>query len=139
LAAEALQAAFGRDWHARIQLPVALDDESEPEPDVSMVPGSPRDYRDAHPTRPAVIVEVAEASLGHDREHKASLYARAHVPEYWIVNLVDRVLETYREPVPSPEAPYGWAYRRRLVLGPAELVSPLSAPSSRVRVADLLP
>src|SRR5216684_5213006 len=75
-AQEALRRAFGPGWDVRSQLPVALDDDSEPEPDVAVVPGDPRDYRHAHPTRPVLVVEVALSRLGFDREHKGSLYAR---------------------------------------------------------------
>jgi Uma2 family endonuclease len=50
-----------------------------------------------HPARPALAVEVADSSLVFDREHKGSLDARAGIQDYWIVNLVDRVLEVYRE------------------------------------------
>ncbi|PYM16266.1 MAG: hypothetical protein DMD81_13005 [Candidatus Rokuibacteriota bacterium] len=66
--ARALEAAFGPGWHARIQGPLGLDDDSEPEPDVAIVPGSPDDYGHAHPSRPVLTVEVAESSLTIDRE-----------------------------------------------------------------------
>jgi hypothetical protein len=66
-----LTATFGSVWDVRAQMPVALDEESEP--DVSVVPGDPRDYRDAHPERPALIVEVALSRLQFDREHRGSL------------------------------------------------------------------
>jgi Uma2 family endonuclease len=85
------------------------------------------------------VVEVADSSLALDREHKGSLYARARLPEYWIVNLVDRVLEVYRNPGPDAGGSYGWAYRGVLTLGPDEHVMPLAAPSARILAADLLP
>src|SRR5918994_1434802 len=75
-----------------------LDDRSEPEPDVCVVRGSPRDYVDAHPTHPALIVEVAQSGLRRARGRKATAYARAQIADYWIVNLIDRVLEVHREP-----------------------------------------
>ena len=96
LAEEALRAAFGPGWEVRPQGPIALDAESEPEPDVAVVPGSTRDYRDGHPAHAALVVEVAESSLRRDREVKGSLYARAGIADYWIVNLGDRVLEVFR-------------------------------------------
>jgi Uma2 family endonuclease len=139
LAEDALRVAFGSGWVVRVQMPVALDDESEPEPDVAVCAGSPRDYVAGHPSRPVLLVEVAEASLVFDGEHKGSLYARAHVPDYWIVNLVDRVVEVHREPTPSAEAPYGWRFRTLLRLGAGDGVSPLAAPRARIPVADLLP
>ena len=61
--------------------PVALDEESEPEPDIAVVTGGPRDYIESHPTHPDLVVEVALASLALDRGEKASLYARAGVAD----------------------------------------------------------
>jgi Uma2 family endonuclease len=134
-----LTEVFGPGWVVRSQMPVALDDESEPEPDVAVVAGDPRDYRDAHPTRPVLVVEVALSRLGFDRERKGSLYARAGLADYWIVNLPDRRLEVYRGPVPDGAAPFGWRYGTALALGPDERVAPLAAPEASVAVADLLP
>ena len=136
---EALRAAFGPGWRVRVQLPIALDDESEPEPDLSVAPGPLRDNSAAKPSNPSLLVEIAVSSLAFDREHKGSLYARAQVADYWIVNLVDRVLEIYREPVQAPAAAYGWQYGALLRLGPTDFISPLAAPHARVAVADLLP
>jgi Uma2 family endonuclease len=139
MAEEALRRVFGAGWEVRTQAPVALDDESEPEPDVVVVPGSFRDYRHAHPARPALLVEVAGASLDSDREHKGSLYARAHVPEYWIVNLVDDRLDVHRDPVADSTAPFGWRYASIAHLGARDRISPLAAPRAEIAVADLLP
>lgn len=139
LAEEALRQVFATGWEVRTQAPVALDDESEPEPDVVVAPGSLRDYRHAHPAQPALLVEVAEAGLASDQEHKGSLYARARVPEYWIINLVDHLLEVYRDPVVDPEAPFGWRYGSTSRLGAGDFVNPLAARQARVAVADLLP
>src|SRR5262249_60337642 len=61
LAAETLRAAFGAGWMVRVQLPLALDDESEPEPDVAVVRGAPRDYVREHPPTPALVAEAAHA------------------------------------------------------------------------------
>lgn len=139
LVADALRSAFGPGWLVRGQGPVALDDASEPEPDVSVVPGSPRDYVADHPTRPVLVVEVAESSLFFDRRRKASLYARADIADYWLLNLVHRVVAVYREPVPFASAPYGWHYRSVTTVKPPATVSPLAAPSARIPVTDLLP
>jgi len=140
LVTRALHEVFGHDiWIVDMQLPVALDEESEPEPDVTVTAGGPRDFLPSHPARPVLIVEVAEASLALDREEKGSLYARARVPEYWILNLRDRALEVYREPHPDPSAPHRWAYRSRQNLAAEEHVTPLAAPSARVAIANLLP
>src|SRR5215813_923173 len=79
LAEEALRRAFAGSWSIRVQMPVALDQESEPEPDLTVVPGGPRDYMADHPARPVLVVEVSDSSLTLDREHKGSLYARARL------------------------------------------------------------
>ena len=136
---EALRRGFSDGWSVRVQLPVALDVESEPEPDLVVVPGGPRDYRADHPSRPVLVVEIADSSLSLDREHKGGLYARARLPEYWIVNLKDRVLEVYREPEPTASAMYGWAYRSIQSLSAEDHIAPLAAPAARIAVADLLP
>lgn len=135
----AVRAILPPGWIVRTQLPVSLDDESEPEPDLVVVPGRPADYRDSHPARPVLSVEVAESSLDFDRQHKGSLYARAEIPDYWIVNLVDRILEVYRDPGPDPSAPYGWRYRSVTTLAPPAVVVPLAFTATQVAVLDLLP
>jgi Uma2 family endonuclease len=134
-----LEAAFGAGWTVRMQGPIGLDDDSEPEPDLAVVPGSPADYSRAHPSRPVLTVEVSESSLGIDRRHKGSLYARAGLADYWVLNLVDRVLEVYREPVADDTAPFGWRYARREMLDASARVTPLAAPGSSVAVSQLLP
>jgi Uma2 family endonuclease len=135
----AVRAALPSGWFVRTQLPVSLDDESEPEPDLVAVSGRPGDYRESHPDRPALAIEVAESSLAFDREQKGSLYARAGIRDYWIVNVVDGVLEVYRDPEPDASAVYGWRYRSIMVLARSAVVVPLEFPSSRIAVADLLP
>jgi len=139
LVEDALRACFGSSWHVRVQMPIALDDESEPEPDVAVVFGGRRDYELAHPERPALLVEVSESSLADDRGAKAALYARAGVAEYWIVNLVGRSLEVRREPLQTANVPLGWSYTVVMVLEPGALVSPLACPTAPIQVADLLP
>jgi Uma2 family endonuclease len=135
----ALRRAFGEGWDVRTQGPIALDDTSEPEPDVAVVRGEPRDFAGAHPADPVLVVEVSLTSFVVDRTYKSSLYARAGRPEYWIVNLVDRVLEVRRAPGPSAAAPYGWDYATTEVRREGDSVSPLAAPAAAIAVADLLP
>jgi Uma2 family endonuclease len=139
LVEDALREAFGRGFIVRAQNPIALDDDSEPEPDVAVVPGQRRDYTRAHPAHPVLVVEVADTSLPLDRAQKASLYARAGIADYWIVNLVDGVLEVHRDPVAAAEAPYGWRYRSILTLRAGTTVAPLAAPDAAIPVASLLP
>jgi Uma2 family endonuclease len=134
----ALERAFGRGYHVREEKPVALDDLSEPEPDVVVVRGGLRDYR-THPSRPVLVVEVADSSLAFDRLRKGGLYARAGVADYWVVNLVGEVLEVYREPVGAVSRRVGWKYGSVRLLGRNATVAPLGASRARVRIAALLP
>ena len=139
LVEDALRAALPAGWFVRSQGPLALDNDSEPEPDVALIPGARRAYAQQHPARPALVIEVSESSLALDRDYKGSLYARAHLDDYWIVNLIDRVVEVYRQPVPDSSAPYGWRYASREVLAHDASVELLAVPSLRLRVSDLLP
>jgi Uma2 family endonuclease len=81
---------------ARKEEPLSLHD-SEPEPDISVVHGSDRDFVTAHPTGASLVVEIAVSSVELDRE-LVSLYAEARVEEYWIVLGQERAIEVYRRP-----------------------------------------
>ena len=135
----ALRRAWGENALVRTQLPLALDPTSEPEPDVAVVAGLPRDYRDAHPSRALLVVEVADASLAFDRGIKASTYARAGIADYWVLNLVDEQLEIYRHPERSTDAPPGWRYAHVEHFGRGASVAPLARPDVVIALADLLP
>lgn len=115
MASDALRAALPAGWIVREQQSVALDDESEPEPDIAVVRGSRADYRHAHPSRPALIMEVAASSLRFDRVRKGSLYARAGT------------------------APYGWCYASVERFTSPSDVTPLRVPAAPIPVASLLP
>ncbi len=137
--ADAVRAALPPGFVVRSQGPIALDDESEPEPDVAVVQGTHDDYRAAHPRRPVLVVEVADSSLRFDRRRKQSLYARGGIEDYWIVNLVDRLLEVYRDPAPDPAGVYGWRYGSVSRCTPPATVTLLALPTVHIAVADLLP
>jgi Uma2 family endonuclease len=136
---DALRAALPAGWIVRTQAPLALDDESAPEPDLAVVAGTRADYRAAHPARPALIIEVADTSLAFDRQQKGGLYARAGIRDYWIVDLVGRIVEVHRDPSPDASAPYGWRYRAVQRLAAPDVVAPLAVPAARIAVASLLP
>jgi Uma2 family endonuclease len=132
-AEEALRLAFGRAYDVRVQLPLALGPDSEPEPDVAVVRGHWRDYVNAHPTTALLVVEVADSSLDFDRRRKGRIYAQAGIPEYWIVNLIDRGLDVFRDPRP------GGGYQTEQRFGADGAISPLTMPAARIAVKDLLP
>jgi Uma2 family endonuclease len=93
---EHLIRALPKTVRTRIQSPLALADDSEPEPDIAVVPAG--DYDRAHPTQALLVVEVAESSLQKDRGVKAALYATAGIPEFWLVNLAEKLVEVHRTP-----------------------------------------
>jgi len=139
LAVAALRGTFGTGWLVRAHAPLALGHRSRPEPDVSVVRGSPRDYRSAAPTEAVLVVEVSQTSLAFDRTRKASIYARAGIPDYWIVNLVERVVEVHHDPIPLDAPGRGWAYRSVQTLQPGASVAPLAVAAVPISIADLLP
>jgi Uma2 family endonuclease len=127
----------GTAW-ARMQAPVDFGQSTEPEPDVSIVPSVAEDYRTAHPTSGLLIVEVSDSTLSYDRRRQGSLYARAGVADYWIVNLVNQQLEVYRNPIPDATRPDGHRYASRQDLQPGAHVAPLNFPGVPIAVNDLL-
>ena len=139
LAQDVLRRAFGESVAVRAQLPLALSADSEPEPDVAVVTGSPRDYRDEHPVTALLILEVADSTLAFDRTKKASVYARAGIGDYWLLNLVDEVLEVRRFPAPSTDSPDAWGYAAVEQYSAGDQVAPLERPDYFIAVAELLP
>src|SRR5947199_6487187 len=130
LAGEALRQAFGAGWRVRIQLPLGLGPDSEPEPDVAVVRGDARDFLADHPPTAALVVEVSDAGLELDRRLKARIYAR-------VVNLVDRVVEVHRDPIAARRRRS--RYRDVTAIAARERIVPLAAPFSSILIADLLP
>jgi Uma2 family endonuclease len=94
----ALAAALGRDILVSVQLPIVAGPMSVPEPDLAVLPGREEDYMHSHPTKALLVVEVAESSLPQDRLTKTRIYSHAGIPEYWIVNLRDHVVEWFCDP-----------------------------------------
>jgi Uma2 family endonuclease len=86
-------------WIVRSQEPVTLAD-SEPEPDAVVVRGEVKDYSRRHPgpQETALVIEVSDATLRRDRGTKKRIYARARIPVYWVINLIDMRLEVYTDP-----------------------------------------
>ncbi len=120
LVSDAMGPLLPSGWHLICQEPITTAD-SEPEPDIAAVRGKRRDYNDTHPQPKDVglIVEVADATLARDRGVKKTIYARAGIPIYWIVNLMDRCVEVYTEPTGPGKKP---DYRHKQVFGQKESV-----------------
>ena len=138
LSNELLSKVLPAGWHSRVQMPITTTD-SEPEPDLAIVRGITRDYAHRHPTADdiALVVEVADSSLTRDR-YKRSIYGRAGVACYWIVNLAERKVEVYSEPTGAAEEA---GYRRQEDFSDSQQV-PLMIDGRQIgllAVADLLP
>ena len=136
--AKLLHDRMGETFWVRSQLPLFCSADSEPEPDVSVVRGTRSSYDD-HPRTAVLIVEVSNTSLAFDRADKASLYASFGIEDYWIINLVDRVLEVHRDPDDDDQQPFSHTYRNVQTLQPTDKISPLAASDSKISVGDLLP
>lgn len=116
-----------------VQSPIRLSAHSEPEPDIVLVRPRPDFYETAKP-RPEdifLIVEVAETSLSYDRLTKLPWYAAAGIPEVWIVNLVERRIEVYRDPV-------GNRYATAFVPAACDTLTLVALPEVAIRVAEIL-
>ena len=135
----ALLQIFGAGYVARFQLPFVVADESEPEPDAAIVTGQARDFLVNHPTQAALIVEISDATLAFDLGAKASLYARAGVADYWVIDINSRLIHVHRTPLISPALPNGAGYQTVSRLTETNTISPLAAPGNSFLVAEILP
>jgi Uma2 family endonuclease len=134
MATRALLRAVGARASVRPQCTLVLGSHSVPEPDVAVVPGSDPDYASAHPTRALLVVEVADTSLQQDRLTKAAIYAAAGIPEYWIVNLRDGVVEVMRDPDRAQAR-----YREVRAAGSDARLELVELAGASVAVTELLP
>ncbi len=116
-----------------VQDPVALGLSDEPEPDLAILRPRADDYSQSHPA-PAdihLVIEVADFSLAYDRDVKIPLYAQAGIPEAWLVNLPQHVIEIYRDPAAN-------GYREARVLHPGDRLSPQAFPDFELTVEMIL-
>ncbi len=127
-----------RAFQMQIQDPVTLPPEDEPEPDGAIVRGVPRDYLGRKPlaTDVTCVIEVSDSSLEHDRTNKLAIYARAGIPQYVIVNLVDDQIEVFEVPLQGESR-----YVLAVTLRRGDILGLLLDAGARldVPVGDLLP
>jgi Uma2 family endonuclease len=135
LCGEALARVLPLGWYVRVAKPVSLPPDSKPEPDRCVVRGTIRDYskRSPCPGDIGLIVEVADTSLIEDRK-QALIYAQSGIPVYWIVNLVDRVVEVRTKPTPA-----GYASCLNYMVGENVPVVIDCVEVAQIAVADILP
>ncbi len=101
---------IGKQAEIRVQEPITLPSNSEPEPDVVIANKKDDNYLSAHPTVEDIIlvIEISDSTLKYDKETKLSLYAEAGINNYWIINLVDNHLEVYSNPFADNQGKFGY-------------------------------
>lgn len=137
--ADLLKSVFPSGWYIQTQAPLRFGQRSEPEPDIAVVKGSLEDYPTEHPTTAGLVIEVSDKTLNYDRTRKASLYAKAGIQDYWVLNLKKHQLEIFRKPIPDSDARHGFSYAEQRIAIEGESVSPLLKPGAVIAVTDMLP
>lgn len=139
LSESAIRPKLPPGWRLRVQCAVTTRD-SEPEPDLAVVAGDVRAFltRQPGPAEVGLLIEAAESSITTDRVDKGRIYARANIPAYWIINLVDRQVEVYRDPIPQGMPP---AYHQRevFVRGQSIPLILMNQTIAQIPVDELLP
>lgn len=135
---ELLREAFGRGYWVRGQMALVLGLATDPVPDIAVVAGSPRDFKE-HPRTALLVVEVSQSTLAYDLKQKASLYAAARILDYWVVDLVHRRLIVHRDPISDTTQPHGAKYQAVTTIDDSGSCIPLAAPTESIAVADMLP
>ena len=117
-----------------VQQPVIAGELSVPQPDFALLKPRRDDYSGAHPARGDILlaIEVAETTLRTDLRIKGPLYARTGIPEYWVVDVNDKVVHVFREPGPK-------GYRRSFIAAGSDELAALELPQVRLRVAEIFP
>lgn len=141
LAVQVLQRIFGDGFYVRNQAGMPLKLDTDPAPDVVVVPGSIRDYAKVHPSPEPIrlIVEVADSTLAYDLGKKSHLYAAAGVPEYWVVDVIASQLHVFREVIADDASPRGFRYASVQLLNANDRIAPLAVAESSILVGDLMP
>jgi len=116
-----------------VQDPIVVDEASEPQPDIAVLRFRQDSYRTVHPQAADVllVIEVAETSVEYDLRVKIPLYARAGIPEAWLVRLLDGSIEIYRDPAVT-------GYREMRTLRAGDSAAPRAFPDLALTVAEIL-
>jgi len=117
--------------YVRMQLPITLSN-SEPEPDIAVVRIDPNVYGEAHPNAKDILllIEISYTTLNIDRAEKAPIYARANIPEYWILDISKRCVYIFRNPTES-------GYQEEIILNGDGAIAPLAFPEIEIPFSEL--
>jgi len=136
--ARLLENVFGDEYWVRSQAPFPNEPWSDPEPDIIVSAGNRNDFTD-HPASAVLAIEVSKTSLQFDKTTKQSLYASMNVPDYWVLDLENRQLLVYRQPIADESAKFGHRYESLATIAADGHVSPLENPEEKLAVGEMLP
>jgi Uma2 family endonuclease len=133
-ASDYLRELLGTQVTIRVQLPITLHPNSEPEPDIAIVRINPRRYLGHHPTSDDIflVVEVADATLAIDCKQKAQTYAKAKIADYWVLDVQKRQVYVFRQPENE-------SYQQQIVLDENSIISPLAFSEIEVKINQFFP
>ncbi len=128
-----LRKVLGDHVLVRLQDPIQLDKYSEPEPDIAVVASDPLDYENNHPTPEQVylLIEVADTTIKRDLELKSLLYAKAGIIEYWVLEVINRQINIFRDPSPN-------GYLSKSVVADGDSISLLAFGDREIAVIELI-
>jgi len=129
-----LDRVLGEEFFVTYEEPISIVDGTEPQPDLSIAKGPVSDYDEKHPVAGdlIVVIEISKSSLASDRKRKLGLYAYSGIPEFWIVNLVDKQVEVYSVPV-------GETYSETKIYKAGDNLPLSFAPGKSLPVAEFVP
>ncbi|MCC5648952.1 Uma2 family endonuclease [Nostoc sp. XA013] len=128
------QASLAEVALVRVQDPIHLSQYSEPEPDIAVVRIDARKYIDHHPAPSEIflLIEVADTTLDTDRKQKAPLYANAGIADYWILDVNQRQVFVFREPLLE-------GYNQQLILQEDATLSLIAFPEIEIHISQMFP
>lgn len=133
------KAMFQTGFIVRVQMGMELGLTTDPVPDLVVVAGNVRTFATAQPKTAELVVEVSESTLAYDVGDKANLYAAGGIKDYWVIDLVHDRLVVFRDPRPDTTEPHGALYFQQIFRARGDSIAPLAAPTTPVKVDDLLP
>ena len=130
---------IGDRAYLRVQEPIILPADSEPQPDVVIARNRSDNYLSSHPYPADVLlaIEISDSTLSFDQNTKLSLYAEDGISDYWIFNLVDNCLEMYSEPYQDRKGKF--SYRLKRVALPNEVVAISGFPDISLELSKVFP
>jgi Uma2 family endonuclease len=134
-----LESLVPSNCHYRTEQALAINRVNDPGPVYAIVTGSEEDYLREHPSTAIFIAEISDSTLRTDLGAKAELYAKAQIPEYWVLDVNHRRLIVHREPMLADSEISKQHYGTMITLSDRDTVAPLFAPQTPVTVASLFP